>query len=182
MGTDQLFYWSYILTVIVKGVKISRDRKFTRRNSTEAILQNLYIYLIFYSSVYGIIIIPKLYFCYWLYVSMCFVFLLYGLSIFCVLYVLNCTSVSIVCVLYFLYCISVDIWYQHFVFPKQISVIWYQQQVGPMQSHKLWWRAITHGPISSSSYFLSSLFIFLIQPFHIYFHFFSYFSWHFPFF
>ena len=39
-----------------------------------------------------------------------------------------------------------------------------------MQSHKLWWRAITHGPISSSSYFLSSLFIFLIQSFHISFH------------
>ena len=86
MGTDQLFYWSYILTVIVKGVKISRDRKFTRRNSTEAILQNLYIYLIFYSSVYGIIIIPKLYFCYWLYVSMCFVFLLLVICInmFCI--------------------------------------------------------------------------------------------------
>ena len=109
----------------------------------------------------------------------CVLYFSYMISILCVLLLLNCISVSIFCVLYLLNCISV-IWYKHFVFPKQISVIWYQQQVGPMQSHKLWWRAITHGPISSSSYFLSSLFIFLIQLFHISFHFFYTFPGIFP--
>ena len=62
------FYWSYILTIVVKSAKNSTDRKFTRKNSTQAILQNFYIYLISSSpSVYGIIILcfvfPKLYFC-----------------------------------------------------------------------------------------------------------------------
>ena len=108
------FYWSYILTIVVKSAKNSTDRKFTRRNSTQAILQNLYIYLISSSpSVYGIIILclvfPKLYFCYWL----------YGINILCFVIPELCFDhmVSISCVLYFLNCISV-IWYKYFVFPK----------------------------------------------------------------